>query len=67
MASTRIAERADHVTACLGGTAALRKPRDEERYAIALAQKIIIFPLTINGLANRTMSSADLSEQLAGA
>jgi hypothetical protein len=49
------------------GRSALQKRRDGERHANAPAEKIKLFSLTIKGLANKYGTSADLSEQLAGA
>jgi hypothetical protein len=65
----RIAERVDHVTAGpkYGGTSALQKLRNGEGHATPQRQKTILFSLTINGLGHKNTSSADLSEQLAGA
>jgi hypothetical protein len=51
----------------VGETSSLRNPAGEERHAKLSTQNTIFFPLTINGLGNKTIASADLSEQLAGA
>jgi hypothetical protein len=49
------------------GRSALRNQHAGERHANLPAEKIKLFSLTINGLANKYAPSADLSEQLAGA
>jgi hypothetical protein len=51
----------------VGGTSSLQNPAGGERHAKLLIQNAIFFPLTVKGLGNRTIGSADLSEQLAGA
>jgi hypothetical protein len=64
----RIAERADHVTAKLQkARKKLQKPRAGEHNSSLPTEKIKLFSLTVKGLANKHKTSADLSEQLAGA
>jgi hypothetical protein len=49
------------------GRSTLQNQRGGERHANLRAQKDKLFSLTIKGLANKYGTSADLSEQLAGA